>query len=77
MRLRTVCGSNLAPDYAEVAAAHRLVCTVHESDPLTKIPVRLLGIADALESEQTDVGVGVALAALVADVPALHVDWPS
>lgn len=70
----TVCRSDLAPDYADLGATDGLVCAVHIGDPLAQVPVRVLGVADALKSEQAHVGVGVALAALVADVSGLDVD---
>ena len=65
--------ADLSPDDADwvgLAAAD----AVYVCDALSKIPLRGLCAVDALELEQADLGVGVVLATLVADVAALDVD---
>ena len=65
--------ADLAPDHTDwvrLAAAD----AVDVGDTLSEVPLRILCALDALELEQADVGVGVALATLVANVAALNVD---
>lgn len=72
--IRTVSSADLAPDHANgvrLAAAD----AVDVGDTLSEVPLRILCVLDALELEQADIGVRVALATLVADVAALDVDW--
>lgn len=71
--LRTVSSADLAPDHTDwvrLAAAD----AVYVGDTLSEVPLRILCALDALELEQADVGVRVALATLVANVAALNVD---
>ena len=71
--VRTVSSADLAPDDADgvrLAAAN----AVYVGDTLSEVPLRVLCAFDALELEQADVGVRVALATLVANVAALDID---
>ena len=68
-----VSSADLAPDDADgvrLAAAN----AVYVGDTLSEVPLRVLCAFDALELEQADVGVRVALATLVANVAALDIE---
>jgi hypothetical protein len=72
--VRTMCPAYFTPDHS------RSLClavrgTVDVRDALAEVPLRVFGAVDALEREEADVGVRVALAALVADVAALYINY--
>ena len=65
----------LPPDNAHLRSPHRLGSAIHERRPLSQIPLRLIGVADAVEREQAHIRVRVALATLVADVTGFDIDY--
>lgn len=60
-----MCACHLAPDDADLGAAHLLLCAVDVCDALAEIERSGLGVIDALNLDERGVWVGVALAALV------------
>jgi hypothetical protein len=66
--MRTVGAGDLAPDHPNVGAADLTLGPVNESDLLAKVEAGGLGVINALNLNQTGVGVGVTLSALVAQV---------
>lgn len=61
---------HLAPDDADLGAADLLRGAVDESDALAVVEGGVGGVLDTLDLDQAGVGVGVALATLVAKVAA-------
>jgi hypothetical protein len=66
--MRTVRAGDLAPDHTNVGAADLTLGPVNESDLLAEVEAGGLGVINALNLDQTGVGVGVTLSALVAQV---------
>jgi hypothetical protein len=67
-----MCSADLAPDHARTgffAAGN----AVNVCDALAEVPLRVLCAVDAFEREEAHVGVGVAFAALVADMAGFDV----
>lgn len=67
---------DLAPDDSDLAAADLLGCAVDEGDLLAAVEAGGLGVVDTLNLDQRGVGVGAALASLVAEVTS-PVRWRS
>jgi hypothetical protein len=65
---------NLPPHNAVPRSPRLRLRPVHEGDALAQVELGGLGAVDAFEGEEADVGVGVALAALVAEVAGFDVD---
>ena len=65
---------NLPPHNAVPAPPRLRLRPIHKRDALSEVELRGFGGVDALEGEEADVGVGVALAALVAEVAGFDVD---
>lgn len=59
---------DLAPHDSDLGAADLLGGTVNEGDLLSEVEAGGLGVVDTLNLDQAGVGVGVALASLVAEV---------
>lgn len=59
---------DLAPHDSDLGAADLLGSAVDESDLLAEVEAGGLGVVDTLNLDQAGVGVGVALASLVAEV---------
>ena len=59
---------NLAPDNADLGAPDLLLAAVDIGDALAVVESGGLGVVDTLNLDQAGVGVGVALASLVAEV---------
>lgn len=72
---RTMRLPDLAPDNPDLRSTDLLGRAIHKCDALSKVPLCVCGCVDALKSEQADVGVGIALPSLVAEVLALHIHW--
>jgi hypothetical protein len=68
-----MCPADLAPDHAR-ALCPAVRGAVDVCHALAEVELCVLCAVDALELEEADVGVRVALAALVANVAALDVD---
>lgn len=66
--MRTVGAGDLAPDHPNVGAADLTLGPVNESDLLAEVEAGGLGVLNALNLDQTGVGVGVTLSTLVAQV---------
>ena len=64
----TVSAGDLAPHDSDLGAADFLGGAVDEGDLLSEVEAGGLGVVDTLNLDQAGVGVGVALASLVAEV---------
>jgi hypothetical protein len=64
----TVNAGDLAPHDSDLGATDLLRGAVDEGDLLSEVEAAGLGVVDTLNLDQTGVGVGVALASLVAEV---------
>lgn len=65
---------DLAPHDSDLGAADLLRGAVDEGDLLSEVEGGGLGVVDTLNLDQAGVGVGVALASLVAEVTSLDVE---
>lgn len=65
--------SDLAPDHSDLGAADLLLRLVDVRDLLAKVEVGSAGVIDALDLDQTRLGVGGVLVPLVAEVTSLDV----
>ena len=65
---------NLAPYNAVLRSPGLRLRTVHKRHALSEVELSRLAAVHAFQREQADVGVGVALSTLVAEVAALYVD---
>lgn len=70
----TVSLPDLAPDNAVLGSTDFGLGAVHECDALAQVELGLLRSGDTLQREKAHIGVGGALAALVAKVLALNVN---
>jgi len=66
--------SDLAPHDSDLGATDLLRGAVDEGDLLSEVEAAGLGVVDTLNLDQAGVGVGVALASLVAEVTSLDVE---
>ena len=78
----TVSAGDLAPHDSDLGTADLLGGAVDEGDFLSEVEAGGLGVVDTLNLDQAGVGVGVALASLVAEVTSpvrkrsIYVLWP-
>jgi hypothetical protein len=68
LEICTVNASDLAPHDSDLGATDFLGGAVDEGDLLSEVEAAGLGVVDTLDLDQAGVGVGVALASLVAEV---------